>query len=90
MERNMNWPDVEERAEPLIRGALERMETAKQDVVLDFSGVRRLDPEGLRALDELAARAHERSVKVELQGVDVEVYKVLKLMGLAGQFTFAA
>ena len=88
MERNMNWPDVEEHAEPLIRGALERVEATKQDVVLDFSGVRRLGPEGLRALEQLAAKAHERSVKVELQGVDVEVYKVLKLMALAGQFTY--
>jgi anti-anti-sigma regulatory factor len=90
MERNMNWPDIEERAELLIRGALERVETAKQDVVLDFSGVRRLDAGGLRALEQLVAKARERSVKVELQGVDVEVYKVLKLMALAGQFIFAA
>ena len=89
MKRNMNWHDIEERAEPLIRAALEQIETAKQDVVLDFSGVRRLNPEGLRALEQLAAKAHERSVKVELHGVGVEVYKVLKLMGLAGQFTFA-
>ena len=90
MERNMSWPDIEERAEPLIRAALERVEAAQQDVVLDLSAVRRLDPDALRQMQELAARTRARSVNVVLQGVGIEVYKVLKLIALTGQFTFAA
>ena len=58
------------------------------DVVLDFSGVRRIDPAGLRAFENLAAIADEKAVKILLQGVNVDVYKVLKLARLTARFSF--
>jgi anti-anti-sigma regulatory factor len=57
-------------------------------VVLDFSGVRRIDPAGLRAFEDLATAADEKAVKIVLQGVNVDVYKVLKLARLTARFSF--
>jgi anti-anti-sigma regulatory factor len=56
--------------------------------VLDFSGVRRIDPAGLRAFEDLAAAADEKTVKIIVQGVNVDVYKVLKLARLTSRFSF--
>jgi anti-anti-sigma regulatory factor len=57
-------------------------------VILDFSGVRRVDHSGLRAIEDLANAADEKSVKISLQGVNVDVYKVLKLARLTARFSF--
>jgi anti-anti-sigma regulatory factor len=67
-----------------LRGALEN---AGDDVVLDLSLIRRVDASGLKALESLADTAVEKNVKVRLQGVSVEVYKVLKLVKLTRRFT---
>ena len=72
----------------LIQEALERVTGAEHELVLDFSAVRRIDTAALAALQQLAAQARERSVTVALRGVDVDVYKVLKLLAVAGQFSF--
>ncbi|HVP54862.1 MAG TPA: STAS domain-containing protein [Candidatus Eisenbacteria bacterium] len=66
--------------------AREKLNNAEGEVLLDFSAVRRIDPGGLRALEDLAAAAEEKSVKVALQGVGVDVYKVLKLARLSSRF----
>jgi anti-anti-sigma regulatory factor len=58
------------------------------EVTLDFSGVRRVDPSGLRAIEDLAAAADAKPVKVVLRGVNVDVYKVLKLARLTPRFSF--
>ena len=65
-----------------------RVDGANSEVVLDFSSVRRIDPTALRALEELAGRADENAVTLELRGVSVDVYKVLKLAKLAPRFRF--
>ena len=61
---------------------------ASGDVVLDFSSVRRIDPRALRALEELAGIADGAGVTLELRGVNVDVYKVLKLAKLSPRFRF--
>src|ERR1039458_4797910 len=48
--------------------------------------VRRIDSSELRALENLAKVAEEKSVKVALSGVNVDVYKVLKLVKLRWHF----
>ena len=58
------------------------------NMVLDFSNVRRIDPAGLRAFEDLAATADEKAVKIVLHGVNVDIYKVLKLARLAARFSF--
>jgi anti-anti-sigma regulatory factor len=69
--------------------AAEKLDGTENEAVLDFSSVRRIDSAGVRALEELARVADEKNVKVVLRGVNVDVYKVLKLIKLTGRFSFA-
>jgi anti-anti-sigma regulatory factor len=50
--------------------------------------VRRIDSSALRAIEEFADIADTKGVKVVLRGVDVGVYKVLKLVKLASRFSY--
>jgi len=68
--------------------ARQRLAGTDREVVLDFSGVSRISPEALAALDKLAGAAEEKSVKVALRAVTVEIYRVLKLAKLTARFTF--
>lgn len=61
---------------------------ADHEVALDFSAVRRIDPSALRAMEALADSADEKAIKVVLGGVNVDVYKVLKLVNLTPRFSF--
>jgi len=80
----------EARAAPLLQEAGERLDGAEGEAVLDFSAVRRVDASTLRALEELARMAEKKAVKVVLRGVDVDVYKVLKLVKLTRRFSFVS
>jgi anti-anti-sigma regulatory factor len=71
-----------------LREAGEKLEGTEGEAVLDFSSVRRIDSSALRAMEELARIADEKSVKVALRGVNVDVYKVLKLVKLTRRFSF--
>jgi len=55
---------------------------------LDFASVRRLDPGAVKAMEKLAGIADDKTVRVVLRGVNVEIYKVLKLVKLARRFSF--
>jgi anti-anti-sigma regulatory factor len=66
--------------------AQEKLDGAKGELVLDFSAVCRVDPGALRAMEAFAGVADEKSVKVALRGVNVDVYKVLKLAKLTPRF----
>jgi anti-anti-sigma regulatory factor len=71
-----------------LREAGEKLEGTEGEAVLDFSSVRRIDSSALRAMEELARIADEKSVKVALRGVNIDVYKVLKLVKLTRRFSF--
>lgn len=71
-----------------IEAASEKLAGADGELLLDFSSVRRIDVAALKALEKLVRIAGERPVKLVLGGVNVEVYKVLKLMKLAPRFAF--
>ena len=71
-----------------LQEAREKLDSAEGDVCLDFSSVRRIDPSALRAMEELAGLADEKAVKVVLRGVNVDIYKVLKLVKLTSRFSF--
>jgi ABC-type transporter Mla MlaB component len=58
--------------------------------VLDFASVSRVQPRDLAALEKLVDLADHRGVKIELRGVNVGIYKVLKLARLASRFGFQA
>ncbi len=71
-----------------LQAAAEKLANGDSDVVLDFTSVERIDTSALREMETLAARADEHSVKVGLRGVNIDVYKVLKLMKLSPRFSF--
>jgi len=66
----------------------EKLDSAEVEVSLDFSSVLRIDASGLMALEEFAGVADDKGVKVALRGVNVSVYKVLKLVKLTSRFSF--
>ena len=73
---------------PALREAGEKLDGTEGEAVLDFSSIRRIDSGGVRALENLIRLADEKSVKVVLRGVNIDVYKVLKLMKLTRRFSF--
>jgi len=83
------WMNVDERLlVPALQEAKKKLDCADGEAVLDFSSVRRVDVSMLKALEEFARTAHEKAVKVVLRGVNVDVYKVLKLVKLTQKFSF--
>ena len=83
------WLKIDgERVADALQEAREKLDSAEGEVVLDFSSVRRIDPSALRAMEELAGMADDKAVKVVLRGVNVDVYKVLKLVKLTPRFSF--
>jgi anti-anti-sigma regulatory factor len=58
------------------------------EVLLDFFLVQTLDPAAIKGLEDLAAAAELMKVKLILRGVNVDIYKVLKLSDLTDKFLF--
>ena len=82
------WLEVDgSRVAQVLNEAAEKLDSASGDVFLDFSAVRRIDPSGLRALEDFAGAADGKTVKVTMRGVNVDVYKVLKLARLSSRFS---
>lgn len=71
-----------------VQHCREQLESADGELVLDLSELRRIDPQILNAIEELADAAERKDVKIALRGVSVGVYKVLKLLKLASQFSY--
>lgn len=73
---------------PALQEAAERLDGAAGEVILDFVSVARIDSSALRAIERLASIADRKAVRVVLCGVNVDVYKVLKLVKLTSRFSF--
>ena len=71
-----------------LQEAVETVNSAEGEVVLDFSSVCSLDTNAAGALERLIDRADQRSVKVALRGVNMDIYKVLTLLSLTQRFSF--
>jgi anti-anti-sigma regulatory factor len=85
------WQKIdEERVVLALQEAGEKLDSAEGEIILDFSSVRRVDASAVRALEKFASTADDKAVKVALRGVNVDVYKVLKLVKLASRFSFVA
>jgi len=83
------WLKVdEERVVQALQEAGEKLDIAEGEVMLDFSSVLRIDVSGLMALEQFAGRADDKGVRVTLRGVNVSVYKVLKLVKLTSRLSF--
>jgi anti-anti-sigma regulatory factor len=77
-----------ERVADSLKEIGEKFEGAQGEVVLDFSSVRRIDPDALTALEQLLSTADKKAVKVALRGVNVDIYRVLKLAKLTPRLSF--
>ena len=73
-----------------VQEACASLNSEQGELRLDFNGVSRIDPGDLRALQGLVSLADDKAVKVGLVGVNVGIYKVLKLAKLAPRFCFTA
>ena len=73
-----------------VQEAGEKLNGSEGEVILDFSAVRRVDPGALREMEKLAGVADGKAVKIGLRGVNIDIYKVLKLVKLAPRFSFLA
>jgi anti-anti-sigma regulatory factor len=73
-----------------LQAAAQKVEAMEGDMILDFSSVRRVNPAALSAMSDFADTADERSVNVVLRGVNVDVYRVLKLARLAQRFSLVS
>jgi anti-anti-sigma regulatory factor len=71
-----------------IQDAVDRVKSGESEVTLDFSAVARIDGNVVRALEKLADLTDERSVKMVLRAVNVDVYRVLKQLKLTERFSF--
>ena len=80
----------EERVVQALQEVGEKLDSVEGEVALDFSSVRRIDPSAIRALEKFAGIADDKGAKVVLRGVNVSVYKVLKLVKLGSRFSFVA
>lgn len=69
------------------RAAFERSQDS--EVMLDLAALARIDTAGVAALVELARAAADRNVRLRARGVNVAVYKVLRLAGAADGIAFA-
>jgi anti-anti-sigma regulatory factor len=77
-----------ERVADSLQQASAKVTVAKGETVLDFSAVQRIDTKGLNAMEDLARLADVKSVSIGLRGVNVNIYKVLKLAKLTPRFCF--
>ena len=83
------WLKIDEdRVVEALKEAEGKLDGVEREVVLDFSSVRRIDPSAVREIEEFARIADGKGIEVALRGVNVGVYKVLKLVKLASRFSF--
>jgi anti-anti-sigma regulatory factor len=76
------------RVVPALQEAASSLDSAQGEAVLDFTSVRRIDSAALRALEDFARAADDKNVTVVLRCVNIDVYKVLKLVKLTQRFSF--
>jgi anti-anti-sigma regulatory factor len=89
MTTNGTWLKVDEKcAMQDLPAAVDSPDRTGSELVIDCSDVRRLDARAVEALAELANKADGRQAKVVLHGVNVEVYKVLRLLKLTARLSF--
>ena len=64
------------------------LDGSASEAVVDFSSLGRIDSGAMQAIEDLVRAADDKGVKVVLRGVNVDVYKVLKLVKLTQRLSF--
>jgi len=83
------WMKLDEtHAIQTLHATRDKLESANGEVGIDCSAMRRFDSAVLRVLEELADKGDAKREKLVLRGVNVDVYKVLKLVKLASRFSY--
>ena len=88
MATTAEWLRVEDATLLLVLEEAAGKLDGSDEVLLDFAGVQRIDPAAVSALERLAVKAEEKGPRVTLRGVNVGIYKVLKLARLAPRLSF--
>src|SRR5262249_26318103 len=81
-------PDMDGDLSRTLRLAADRIDSACGELYLDFTPVRRVAAGELRDLTALVTLAENKAIPVVLGSVNVDVYRVLKLMKLAPRIEF--
>lgn len=79
----------EERVAQTLQGAMEKLDSIENELILDFSSVQRIDSSALRVMEDFVGTAEGKGVRIVLRNVSVDIYKVLKLVKLAPRFVFS-
>lgn len=77
-----------ERVADALQDVREKMHESGGELVLEFSSVHQVNPSDLQGLQELATFAETKAARLVLRGVNVEIYKVLKLVKLTSRVSF--
>ena len=75
-------------AQELRNEAIEQVTRAGGELVLDFSSMVKIDTATATAMEELADLGDRSSVRVALRGVNVGIYRALKLLHVANRFSY--
>ena len=89
MEIIPGWLNIDEKhMVPALQEAVAKLDNTEGETVLDLGSVSRINSSALRALEDFVGVADNKGIKVVLRGVNVNVYKVLKLAKLAHRVSF--
>lgn len=72
----------------ILQEAQQKLAHADSELFLDLASAQRIDAPGLQMLEQLVDAADQKHVTVFLRGINVEVYKVMKLARLTSRFSF--
>lgn len=86
---NTEFTSVDEQKLVFQLGSIAKdMQGEPREIALDFSSVSRLSSKDVIAIEAFVRTAEDKKVKVTLRGVNVPIYKSLKLVKLARRFSF--
>jgi anti-anti-sigma regulatory factor len=82
--------DPDRTVDTLRHEAVEMLPHADGELILDFCSVLRIDAAAAGAMEELAGLADRSSTRIVLRGVNIGIYRALKLLSLAHRFSFVS
>lgn len=75
-------------AGPALEAECQRLDGGPGEAIIDLSALGRIDAGAVAGLEAFVRTAESKSVQVIFTGVNVDVYRVLKLVKLAAKVSF--